>query len=258
MVWVSVPLCASLLIYNDFLVYKSRQLNTDEKVFYAFRSISTGKKFVLVQFDQMGVLLIKPNKTDEKSFFSSFASFLTPKIRPINQTQFPAIWIGGYFKKTAFRFFKVGFTPSYSEQQIIKPGRLKQYSPLFANHLAYPLPWHPTKCKCHYFLNTKSSRSSFLGQSVKSGIFVNVSKSTIFCIPFLSHFMSPQKKLVIIYTHVKIVQIKLRKMVKFKLFVWVTSRKNLYLCLSSNNNGLLSSFKAAWICGERKKKLDEV
>jgi hypothetical protein len=79
------------LIYNDFSVNKSRQLDIDEKVFYAFLSISTGKKFGLVQFDQMDVLLIKPNKTDEKSFFSSFASFLTPKIQPINQTYFPAI-----------------------------------------------------------------------------------------------------------------------------------------------------------------------
>ncbi len=38
-----------------------------------------------------------------------FFLFLTPQIRPINQTQFPAIWIGGYLKKNHRSDFFEGY-----------------------------------------------------------------------------------------------------------------------------------------------------
>jgi hypothetical protein len=43
------------------------------------------------------------------SFFPPFASFFTPQIQPINQTQFPALWIGGYSKKNRRSDFFEGY-----------------------------------------------------------------------------------------------------------------------------------------------------
>jgi hypothetical protein len=43
------------------------------------------------------------------SFFPPFASFFTPKIQPINQTQFPALWIGGYLNKNRRSDFFEGY-----------------------------------------------------------------------------------------------------------------------------------------------------
>lgn len=49
------------------------------------------------------------------SFFPPFASFFTPKIQPFNQTQFPALWIGGYLKKNRRSDFFEGYCTTDSK-----------------------------------------------------------------------------------------------------------------------------------------------